>query len=1028
MKNIWFHPISFNIVILLFLMLSVFHTNTAAQYSAESLARLQQKNIDEALNSDGTIKKGISGSFDARGYELGYGINGEPVLKKYLRNESTNSSAMWSSVGSGRNGVGGSVNAISVAPSGDIYVGGQFTTAGDIFVKYIAKWNPVTNSWSRLQCGTSDGVNGTVSAIAVSGDMVFVGGQFTALGNGTPAGHIAIWNSSGGNWSTLASGTSNGVNGNVNAIALCGNDLYIGGNFTALNDGTAANYVASWNLSTGSWSPLLSGTSNGVSAQVNALAVKDNNIFIGGKFTFLGNGTTSANRIAIWNNSAHTWSVLPYGTSNGVNNDVSSIAVTGDYVYFGGSFTFLGDNSTFAKRIARWNTLSGSWSILPAELSDGTGGNILALAASGNDIYAGGYFTSLGNGSAANRIAKWNSASNSWSALVGSAVNGLYSSVNAIASSGSNIYIGGDFTVLGDGITPVRNIAKWNGGWSQIGGGNNGLPGPVNAISVSGSNVFMGGQFNYLSDFATSANNIVKWNGSSWSVVPCGSSNGVKGTVYSIAVNGNDVYVGGNFILFGDETSANRIAKWNSITNSWSALPCGSSNGVNGTVYAIAISGNDIYAGGSFTALGDNTPAGGIAKWDAAAGSWSVLPCETSNGVSGTVYALCQSGDYIYAGGSFSTLGNGTIVQNIARWNTVSNTWSALAGGGNRGVSGPVYAIAADDNNIFAGGSFDNLVNSSTSARNIARWNLSANSWYPLGSGINNGVSQTVKALVVCNGDLYVGGQFPALGDGTPAMNLAKWNIASGTWDVLADGGIAGLNGSIYALAFSLSEQKIYTGGSFINVGNNNVAFNTARFTDSNNPLPVELTLFNVCMNNNSAILNWQTATEVNNFGFEIERSYRQFSATNNTEFLRIGFVSGNGSSSSEKEYTYTDNLLAAPGIYTYRLKQLDNNGSFEYSAEVSVPFGGMPFILGQNYPNPFNPATVISYQIDKNSLVSIRIFNSLGEEVKTVVNEFQTAGRYTLEFNASSLPSGVYYYMLQAGGQKAVRKMIYLK
>ncbi|MGE5496859.1 MAG: T9SS type A sorting domain-containing protein, partial [Syntrophothermus sp.] len=76
----------------------------------------------------------------------------------------------------------------------------------------------------------------------------------------------------------------------------------------------------------------------------------------------------------------------------------------------------------------------------------------------------------------------------------------------------------------------------------------------------------------------------------------------------------------------------------------------------------------------------------------------------------------------------------------------------------------------------------------------------------------------------------------------------------------------------------------------------------------------------------------------------------------------------------------------------------------------------------------PFNPATIISYQVDKSCMVSFRIFNSLGEEVKTVVNEYQAAGRYTLEFNASELPSGVYYYMLQAGGQKAVRKMIHMK
>jgi hypothetical protein len=143
----------------------------------------------------------------------------------------------------------------------------------------------------------------------------------------------------------------------------------------------------------------------------------------------------------------------------------------------------------------------------------------------------------------------------------------------------------------------------------------------------------------------------------------------------------------------------------------------------------------------------------------------------------------------------------------------------------------------------------------------------------------------------------------------------------------------------------------------------------------------------------------------------------------------KIGFVDGNGTTTETKSYSFKDKNLTA-GKYQYRLKQIDFDGTFEYSniveAEILPP---AKFSLEQNYPNPFNPSTSIQYAIANRQFVSLKVFNSLGEEVETLVNEYQGAGNHSTFFIVNStLPSGVYYYQLKAGEFVQTRKMIILK
>ena len=155
--------------------------------------------------------------------------------------------------------------------------------------------------------------------------------------------------------------------------------------------------------------------------------------------------------------------------------------------------------------------------------------------------------------------------------------------------------------------------------------------------------------------------------------------------------------------------------------------------------------------------------------------------------------------------------------------------------------------------------------------------------------------------------------------------------------------------------------------------------------------VPVELISFSSSVSDNNVTLNWATATETNNSGFQIER--RKTKNERSEEWINITFINGSGTTTEPQTYSYLDENLSA-GNYQYRLKQIDFDGTFEYSniveADNSPP---AKFSLEQNYPNPFNPSTSIQYTIVSRQFVSLKVFNSLGEEVGTLVNEFQEAG-----------------------------------
>ncbi len=257
-------------------------------------------------------------------------------------------------------------------------------------------------------------------------------------------------------------------------------------------------------------------------------------------------------------------------------------------------------------------------------------------------------------------------------------------------------------------------------------------------------------------------------------------------------------------------------------------------------------------------------------------------------------------------------------------------------------------------------------------------------------------------------GDNFAGQVASSTGNGTLVATL-QWTITSAT--------------STTSLAFQTGGYALTTdGGADIT----NAAGANWTSTVSNQPLPVELvSLTAIAQGANSTIIKWSTATEINNNGFEVERT-----AKGSTAWAKIGFVAGAGTSNSPKEYSYQD-VNVAPGVSVYRLKQVDNGGSFKYSASVEVDAGtaARRLELLNNYPNTFNPATEIRFSVPEDGYATLMVYNMLGQEVATLFSGTARAGHYiAATFNAGKLASGVYISRLEYNGKSLIQRMLLTK
>jgi hypothetical protein len=714
------------------------------------------------------------------------------------------------------------------------------------------------------QFALANGTNGTVSAMVVKGTDIFVAGTFTAAGN-VNANNVARFDTLTNTWSTLGNTGGNGVNSAVETMAVIGNDLYVGGNFSSANVGgttVSTNSVAKVNLTTGVWSALGGGT-----FFVHSMAANGTDLYIGGGFTSANGGALAANFIVKYDTMSGVWSTLGTGGGNGVNSSVFSLAVIGGDLYAGGFFTSAntGGAVVSTNHVAKFNMTTGVWSGMGTSGGNGVDSTVFSLATSGTSLYVGsGSITAnTGGGGAqvdASRIAKYDTTTGLWSAL-GTGFSpfspGVNDFVQSIAVIGSDVYVGGKFTSGKNNFATysANYLAKFNtqtATWSALGiGGGNGVDNVVYTLAAVGSDLYAGGDLvtSNVGGTTVNASRVVKFSTTSsvWSALGSGGGNGVNGRIFAVATNGTDVYVGGDFTTAGN-VIANRVAKFDKLTSTWSSLGTGGGNGVNNTVTSLLIIGGDLYLGGAFTATnvgGTTVAANRIAKFNPTSGAWSAIGSGGGNGVNNTVRALAASGGDLYVGGDFTNANSGADVaaNRVAKANTTTGVWSSLGTGAGNGVDNSVYALAVSGNSLFAGGDFLNANSgANVSANRVAKFDTTSSTWSGLGTGAGNGVTRiggaNVRALAVSGSDLFVGGFFDTANAGGVTLNanqVAKVDTVTGVWSRLGlccGGGLTGPGQSTATQVFSLlvNGNDLYVGGNFTladfptNISTNRVA------------------------------------------------------------------------------------------------------------------------------------------------------------------------------------------------------------
>jgi trimeric autotransporter adhesin len=510
------------------------------------------------------------------------------------------------------------VMALAVGGS-TVYAGGLFTSIGNEQRNRIAALDATTGAATAWDPNaTSDIIY--ISALAVSGSTLYVGGNFYSIG-GQARNFIAALDAATGS----ATSWDPNANGMVFAIAMSGSTIYVGGDFQNIG-GQDRNFIAALDAATGTatdWNP-------NADHDLSALAVSGSTVYAGGHFSSIGGQSRSfIAALDATTGAATAWSVS-------LNNEVSAVAVTGSTVYAGGLFTSTGGQAR--NNIAALDAATGA----PTAWNPNADGAVSTLVVSGSIIYAGGGFGSVG-GQTRNNIAALDATTGAATAWNPNADRNLF----ALAVIGSTVYAGGAFTSIGgqmrSGIAALDaasgDATAWDPSPSNV---PSAFP-YVSALAVNGSTVYVAGRF--LTIAGQPRSNIAALDATTGTATDWNP--GADGPATGISVSGSTVYACGNFGRIGGQTRFS-IAALDAATGAatdWNPSP-------NGSVYALAVRGSTIYAGGDFISIGGPRRSN-IAALDATTGM--ATPWDPN--ANGTVSALAVSGSTVYAGGGFTSIG-----------------------------------------------------------------------------------------------------------------------------------------------------------------------------------------------------------------------------------------------------------------------------------------------------------------------------------------------------------------------------------
>jgi hypothetical protein len=617
------------------------------------------------------------------------------------------------------------------------------------------------------------------------------------------------------------------IDGDIYAIAVDGDNVYVGGSFDII-DGLTVHRIAMWDGT--DWRAL----GSGINGDVYALAVSDGNLYVGGQFTTAGG--VAAGNFAVWNTRAREWGSVGSVTAPGYSY-ISVLTVRGSDVLIGGSFTSAG--SVAAGNIVGWSISARAFFPLGTGTANGTNGDVLAIGVRGHDIIVGGYFQTAG-GDSMRSIARWNDSAGRWLPLAPQGISGY---VNAIAVGPNRVYIGGRIDSVGGSV--AWNMATWMGGLEPMIGGTKPsiLTGIVQALTVYRNFIIAAGAFKIAyptvaTDALANVNHVAYWDRDTiapegwearWHSLDVQSHAGVDGYATAVAAANNSVYVGGIYRMAGGRIKG-RIARWQMHTlypdiqnpnerGAWYAVGVGVAT--SAPVTAIATRTDEVYVA-TGTVLPDGHPVSTIAMYNGA--RWTIL----APPIEGSVNALELIGGDLYVGGRFDRIvlpGGETLhAVNIARYNIPTRGWYTLDSGlihwdrPDDSSAAFVNALVADGADLYVGGQFDQAGRDHLPVSNIARWESRDNRWVAM----NRGVYGSVKDVAVApDGAVHIAGRFIAAAD--PMVKyLARWDGAA--WRRV--GAVVGdtVDNTINAIAIG-GDGMVYIGGDFTRVAGDSVGF-----------------------------------------------------------------------------------------------------------------------------------------------------------------------------------------------------------
>lgn len=552
------------------------------------------------------------------------------------------------------------------------------------------------------------------------------------------------------------------------------------------------------------------------------------------------------------------------------------------------------------------------------------------------------------------------------------------------------------------------------------------------SLSSDGNTAIVGGPLNNNGQGASwvFVRSEGKWEQQAILVGTNGSADAHQGSSVAISKDGNTAIIGG----FLDNSGRGAVWIFTRSGKTWTQQgekligTGGSANSEQGWAVSISSDGNVAAVGGRR----DNHDKGAVWIFTRTGKTWTqqgnklVGTGSSADATQGHAVSLSADGNTAIIGAPSDNAAHG------AAWifTRTGATWlqrgEKLVGTGSSVYAFQGYSVALshDGTTAIVGG-----INDNSGQGAIWVYKQSAGTWPQqgkkiVGTGGSNDAAQGCAVSVSADGNTaIVGGPGDNSGQGAAWVFKRTGETWSQHGEKLIGTGVS-LNKVMLGTSASISSDAhtVIIGGPGHNSGKG-----VAWVFVNSSPLPVELISFNLSPKNEIVRLSWQTASELNNSGFEVERSGP---ASKPAMWEKIGFIAGAGTCDTIKYYFFSDKLKS-PGRYSYRLKQVDFDGSYKYSKVLTCNFEvSGKFILYQNYPNPFNPSTVISYQLPAACLVTLKIYDILGNEIATLVNEFQQAGIKNFEFNIRNynLSSGIYIYRIQTDSFRAEKKLLLIK